>query len=140
MVGSGVAWWVVADLFAGSGLPGVVWGPLVLGSGLLWFWCSFWRWPRAHAERKLAELACGYTTLTWVFGGVTPTVDRRFRGTDSRVPWDYRGVWVLSGDGRVLSVPDPSVEPPGFFPSPNRPRSYELWTGSAWYGLYREPA
>jgi len=121
-----------------SGLPAVVATPLLLAGGLTLFWAWWWRWPQAFQQRKLEELAHGYTTLTWVFGGVGPRADGRFAHNQNRIPWDYRGTWVLATDGRVLSAPDPSVEPPGFYPSPNRPRSLELWTGSAWYGAYRD--
>ena len=140
VVGSGLAWFLVFHLVSGSGLPAVVATPLLIAGGLTLFWAWWWRWPRAFQARKIEELRHGYTTLTWVFGGVGPRADGRFRHNENRIPWDYRGIWVLASDGRVLSAPDPSVEPPGFFPSPNRPGSYELWTGSAWYGTYRDGA
>ncbi len=112
---------------------------VVLPLGLLWFWAVFFRWFRAVGRRKLAELAEGYTTLTFVFGSLVRYPYRRHRyGDESRVPWDYRGLWVLGSDGRVKSAPDATVEPPGFYPSPNRPGAWELWTGATWAGQFRE--
>lgn len=61
----------------------------------------------------------------------------RFSSTNGRVDWDYSGLWVLADDGRVKRAPDVTVEPPGFYPSPNRPRQYELWTGTTWAAQYR---
>ncbi|WP_158630709.1 hypothetical protein [Nocardioides daphniae] len=39
----------------------------------------------------------------------------------------------------MVSPPDPSVLPPGHYPSPNRPGQLEMWTGAAWMYDYRTP-
>ncbi len=84
----------------------------------------------------LAELAAGYVTTTfhqgafWFVKGPGPTW-----GNDV-VGWVWDGVWVLTSAGDVVSAPDPAVDPPGFYPSPNRPGQWELWTGSQWIGVH----
>ena len=87
------------------------------------------------------ELAAGYTTVTLKFGAFTMLRRRRPTGLEAevlRVPWDYSGIWVLdSKTGQPLQSPSPAALPPGFYPSPNRPGSFELWTGAAWAGTYQ---
>ena len=84
----------------------------------------------------LAELAAGYVTTTfhqglfWFVSRPGPRV-----GNDV-VGWVWDGVWVLDSSGRVISEPDPDVDPPGFYPSPNRPGRLELWTGAQWVGVH----
>lgn len=84
----------------------------------------------------LSELAVGYVTNTfhqglfWFVDGPGPRVGNPVVG------WVWHGVWVLDSSGRVVSEPDPEVEPPGFYPSPNRAGSLELWTGSQWIGVH----
>ncbi len=85
----------------------------------------------------LAELAAGYVTTTfyqglfWMAQGPGPRV-----GNDV-VGWVWDGVWVLTSAGDVVASPDPAVDPPGFYPSPNTPSQLELWTGSQWTGVHR---
>ena len=84
----------------------------------------------------LAELGAGYVTTTfhqgmfWFVNRPGPAVG------DDVVGWDWAGVWVLTSDGAVVSGPDPDADPPGFYPSPNRPGQLELWTGSQWIGVH----
>jgi hypothetical protein len=100
---------------------------VVLAAGLVALWLIVQLFAQA-GERNLEELEHGYTTLTL-----------RRPGLGRWVPWDYSGVWVLDGrTGGVRSAPDPAHEPPGFYPSPNRPGALELWTGAAWAGRYRD--
>lgn len=88
----------------------------------------------------LAELAAGYVTTTfhqglfWVVNSPGPTW-----GNDV-VGWVWDGVWVLTSAGSVVSGPDPNVDPPGLYPSPNRPGQLELWTGSQWTGVHVDAA
>lgn len=86
----------------------------------------------------LAELAAGYVTTTfyqglfWMVQGPGPKVGSEF------VAWIWDGVWVLTSAGGVVSAPDPDVDPPGFYPSPNSPGQLELWTGLQWSGVHRD--
>ncbi len=86
-------------------------------------------------EPYLRELAAGYTTLKldwgtlWNARPVGQTITYRQR-------WDYRGLWVLDGEGRVREEPRPGAVPPGFYPSPHDER-LELWTGEVWAGVFR---
>lgn len=121
-------------------LPALLAAPLVLGLGLGVLWLAGKDMGRV-GDRNVQELRHGYTTVVLVFGSFwMPGERRRWKGAHDRAPWDYRGVWVLDGTGRrVLRAPDLSVEPPGFFPSPHRPGSWELWTGVVWSGHLRPP-
>jgi hypothetical protein len=47
----------------------------------------------------------------------------------------YTGVWRLGRDGRVLRAPDPSVPPPGWYPSPYYPGVLQRWEGPGWKPL-----
>lgn len=84
----------------------------------------------------LRELAAGYVTTTfhqglfWFTKRPGPVV------ANNLVGWDWRGLWVLRGDGSVVSAPDPDTDPPGFYPSPHRAGQLELWTGSQWIGVH----
>ena len=91
---------------------------------------------RRFRRALLAELAAGYVTTTfyqglfWMVNGLGP------RAGDDVVGWVWDGVWVLNSAGGVVSAPDPDVDPPGFYPSPNRTGQFELWTGSQWTGVH----
>ena len=95
---------------------------------------------RRFRKVLLAELAAGYVTTTfhqglfWFVDRPGPTV-----GNDV-VGWVWDGVWVLDSSGSVVSPPDRDVDPPGMYPSPNRPGQLELWTGAQWIGVHRDPA
>ena len=136
-VGAGALWFVTAT----QGIPrlglSALWaGLLMLGSGLTVFslWLQAWRGFGALNARELEH---GYTTLVLTLGGLT-SIGSRDESGHSHTPWDYSGIWVLGNDGRVLSPPDPSKEPPGFYPSPHEPGRFELWTGCAWSGQVRD--
>jgi hypothetical protein len=111
---------------------------VVLVTGLAGFLVVLMRWRRI-GPLQLAELEQGYTTLAVQFGGFVLGDGRRRPGLGRRLPWDYAGVWVLDSSGQVLSAPEPGVEGPGFYPSPTRPGSLELWTGATWAGQFRSP-
>ena len=99
---------------------------VALAAGLVALWLIVQLFAEV-GDRTLEELEHGYTTLT---------LQRPVRG---RATWDYSGAWVLDGTtGAVRSAPNPEREPPGFYPSPNRPGALELWTGAAWAGRYRD--
>lgn len=85
-----------------------------------------------------AELQRGYTTMPLDFGWFGLGRARLF-GTLSwdRAPWDYSGTWVLE-PGRPPQPPDPRLDPPGYYPSPTREGSFELWTGRVWSGHFRQ--
>lgn len=76
----------------------------------------------------LAELGAGYVTITLHQGMLWSAHRSGLRGPSSVVAWAWDGVWVLAPSGRVVSAPDPDVEPPGFYPSPSTPGRLELWT------------
>lgn len=112
-------------------------GILTLAAGLIGFAVIIRDLGRV-GDRKLEEIAHGYTTLKLDFGGFWLGEGRRWPHFGHRPPWDYSGLWVLDGThGAVLSKPDRGVEPPGLYPSPNRPGAMELWTGVVWSGNYR---
>ena len=80
----------------------------------------------------LDELRAGYVTTTFIQG-----LFWRNGGRDSDVVgWEWRGLWTLTSDGRVLSAPDLSVDPPGVYPSPNAAGRHELWTGCRWTNVF----
>lgn len=96
---------------------------------------GLWHWLGRAA---LTELQRGYTTTTLVFGSYGLPVLRRYLSYGDRPPWDYVGVWRVGpvADGEV---PDPSHDPPGFYPSPTRDGQFELWSGQVWVGVFRAP-
>ncbi len=88
----------------------------------------------------LDELQAGYATTTFTQGLFWLPV----RGAGSRIwgddviGWDWDGLWVLDTEGRVVSEPDLSKDPPGLYPSPNLSGRRELWTGYRWTGVFPE--
>jgi hypothetical protein len=118
------------------GLGGLAEGALTLAAGLVGLAAIFRDLGRV-GDRKLEEIAAGYTTLKLEFGDFWIGEGRRWPRFGHRAPWDYAGLWVLDGStGAVLSAPDRSVDAPGFYPSPNRPGVMELWTGAVWSGHF----
>jgi hypothetical protein len=118
------------------GLPGWGQGVLTLAAGLIGLAMIMRNLGRV-GERKLEEIAAGYTTIKLEFGDFWIGEGRRWSRFGRRPPWDYSGLWVLDGaTGAVVSEPDRSVDPPGLYPSPNRPGALELWTGVVWSGHY----
>lgn len=47
----------------------------------------------------------------------------------------HTGLWRLDRHGRVLRVPDRSVPPPGWYPSPYYPGLLQRWDGPGWKPL-----
>lgn len=130
---------VSLDVVPRLGLPGVASALLVfvLGAaviGLALHWLAF------VGQRNFLELERGYTTLVLSYGMFVATADQRWYRTRFRVPWDYSGLWVLGNDGHVVTAPNPEVDPPGFYPSPNHRGKFELWTGVGWSGQLRDAA
>lgn len=115
-----------------------VWFWLLPLSGLALFLLMAHWWSQI-GTCNLSELHHGYTTFTMSYGAFQQGPSRTWKGHYNRPPWDYRGVWVLNQHGQVLSRPDPGLEPPGFYPSPERPGVLELWTGVVWLGQFRNP-
>jgi hypothetical protein len=120
------------------GLPAILEPLIMIPVGIAPFAFFMGRvFPRA-GDRSLQEMAQGYTTLTLGFGDFWLGPPRRWPKYGHRMPWDYRGLWVYDGQGqRIISAPDLSVDPPGYYPSPNRTDSLELWTGTVWAGHFR---
>lgn len=133
---------VAAVLVAVEGVPRVglgTWGEsaLTLAVGLIGLAAIFRSLGRV-GDRKLEEISHGYTTLKLEFGAFWRGEGRQWPQFGRRPPWDYSGLWVLDGaTGAVVSEPDRSLDPPGLYPSPNRPGALELWTGVVWSGHYR---
>lgn len=119
-----------------ASLPALVTTVLMLAIGLSFFPIVFAS-MRTVGAQGLKELELGYTTLQLVVGAFTLTVERRWYTIDFGLPWSYEGIWVLDNNGKVLSEPNRDVDPPGFYPSPNRPGMFELWTGKAWSNQFR---
>ena len=114
-------------------------GPLLLVVGALAVFALLVVRLRARVgDAFLDELAAGYTTLPLI-GGAFWGVNARGR-LNYQEPWDFRGVWVLDGGGGVLSAPDRDVDPPGLYPSPERPGQLQVWTGTVWARKFRAPA
>lgn len=85
----------------------------------------------------LNELQAGYATTTFLQGGFwLPRGRASGRLPDQGLGWSWEGLWTLTSDGRVVSVPNRSVDPPGLYPSPQAPGRRELWTGSEWAGVF----
>lgn len=126
---------VLIEVVQRVGLGTTAVGLLILALSALLVVALHLLWQRV-GRAVLDELAHGYTTLTFTYVSFRPPRDRGWYETDWRVPWDYTGVWVLRPDGRVLSAPRSDVEPPGFFPSPNRVGEFELWSGVGWTGQF----
>ena len=80
----------------------------------------------------LDELRAGYVTTTFVQGLFWGSG----RGDSDVISWEWRGLWTLKSDGRVVSAPDLSGDPPGVYPSPNAPGRRELWTGCRWTNVF----
>lgn len=115
----------------GSGLGATV---AVGGTGLLMLVGIYRAWVWV-GQGALTELHRGYSTVTMMYGGYGWGAQRRFRSSGHRAPWDYSGVWVLTG--AVSTAPDLRRDPPGFYPSPHREDVFELWSGQVWTGEVR---
>lgn len=102
---------------------------------------GFLRMVRTLRERERLEVAAGYRLVEWRAGTWGRDPDGRFAASTGLMaaPWDLRGLWHLDARGDVVAPPDPSVLPPGHYPSPNRPGQLEMWTGAAWMYDYRIP-
>lgn len=134
-----VAWVRLASASAdalGRTLP--VAGPvlLVLGSAAV-FVLVFIRLRSWVGDVFLDELGAGYTTLPLTIGAFWG-VNRR-EGVNYAEPWDFRGTWVLDSRGAVRSAPQRDVDPPGLYPSPERPGELQVWTGKVWARKFRAP-
>jgi hypothetical protein len=88
----------------------------------------------------MREINAGYCRIDTMVLGVLWDPEKRFTAHRYGVrgaPWDVRGLWKLDDHGAPVRKPDFSVLPPGHYPSPNRPGSFEYWTGAAWMYRYR---
>lgn len=133
----GAALAVAVAMIAGAdngrlSLGAVVTMLVVAAAGVIAMIVTTRRWGRA----QLAELQLGYTTTRFVLGRwwFAPAPDAPL--TLGKIQWDWSGTWVLDPDGTVISAPSPDVDPPGLYPSPNRPGAVELWTGHQWSGYF----
>lgn len=129
---------VGSDLLTGLGLPAA---GVLTAIGAIAIATMGWlyrEWGRV-GDRNLEELRRGYTTLALTAGGFRKGVIQRWPGSGDRLPWDYRGVWVLGNDGTVKQHPEPDVLPPGLYPSATHETRWELWSGRAWTGDLRPP-
>ena len=140
-IGVGALGWILfASVFAGLlnrwfPLAGPV--LLVLGAVSV-FVLLFVRLRARVGEVFLEELTAGYTTLPLTVGAFWGVNGRE--GANYQEPWDFRGIWVLDGRGTVRSAPDREVDPPGLYPSPERPGQLQVWTGTVWARKFRAPA
>ena len=86
-----------------------------------------------YREKLFAEMQAGYMTDPKVSGHFWEP-GQGIGGRLGQIRWNTRGCWVLALDGTVISQPDRSFDPPGFYPSPNEPGRMELWSGEEWTG------
>ena len=120
------------------GLPDAVEALIMLTVGLTPFVLVLVRHLPRVGDRVLEEMAQGYVTLTLITGSFWLARTRSWRGYGTHLPWDYRGLWVYGIEiERGVSTPDFTLDPPGFYPSPNDPDALELWTGTVWSGHFR---
>jgi hypothetical protein len=113
-------------------------GPVLLVLGAVALFVLLVLRPRERlGDLFLEELGDGYTTLPLTVGAFWG-VNRRGHA-NYQEPWDFRGVWVLDGSGGVRSAPDRAVDPPGLYPSPERPGQLQVWTGTVWARKFRVP-
>lgn len=105
------------------------------GAGIVAIAIATKRWGRA----VMAEVLRGYTTTTFRMGGFWIARPPDGPWTLNQIHWDFGGTWVLRPDGTVVSTPSDDLDPPGLYPSPNRPDALELWTGRQWSGYFRPP-
>ena len=105
---------------------------LTLGTG--WFLLML-RTLKRPGQRALDEMIHGYTTLD--SNGPNYFRSSEHSWEEGGPPWDYSGVWLLDRKFAVRSLPNPQIDPPGFYPSPHRDGQWELWTGVLWSGIYR---
>lgn len=80
-------------------------------------------------NRLLDELAHGYTTLVFTQGTF-------WFSRESWVTWDFSAVWKYTKNGVEPPTPG-AVDPPGLYPSPDRPGRWQVWTGHQWSGTHR---
>ena len=142
-VGVVVGAWILAMLVLGvfDSAMATVLRLVALAVSLVGFWRLFVVGRARAGERLLEELDAGYATFRPAFGGFWRTRQASRPTLTYQEPWDFRGTWQLSSTGAVVGPPpDRSVLAPGFYPSPNRPGSLELWTGAAWGSVWRTPA
>ena len=132
-----VGWAVLASTLA---RPLQRWSP-VAGSALLvlgaLFLFLFVRLRSQVGDVFLDELGAGFTTLPLTVGAFWGV--NRHEGANYMESWDFRGIWVLAGSGKVRSTPDRTVDPPGLYPSPERPGQLQVWTGMIWARKFRAP-
>ena len=120
------------------GLPDVVESLIMLAGGLTPFVLMFGRYLPQVGDRAVQEMDQGYITLTLITGSYWLGRTRSWRGYRTDMPWDYRGLWVYGIQiERGVATPDFTLDPPGFYPSPNDPDALELWTGTVWSGHFR---
>ena len=94
---------------------------------------------RTFRSVLLDELQMGYATTTFTQGLFwSRRHEKALIWGDDVVGWDWDGLWVLDSRGNVVSEPDLSADPPGIYPSPNKPDQRELWTGYMWTSVYFE--
>ncbi|MBE7324128.1 hypothetical protein IEQ44_05645 [Nocardioides sp. Y6] len=80
-------------------------------------------------NRLLDELAHGYTTLVFTQGSF-------WFSLESWLTWDFSAVWKFTGKGVEPPTPG-AVDPPGLYPSPDKPDRWQVWTGAQWSGSHR---
>lgn len=85
-----------------------------------------------RARRRVRVTTTFHQGLFWFVKGPGPAYG------DDLAGWVWDGVWVLTSAGGVVSTPDPTVDPPGFYPSSNRPGQSEFWTGAQWLGVHAD--
>ena len=141
-VGAVVGGWMLTMLAVSSidSTVAVVVRLVALAVSLVGFWRVVVVGRARAGERLLAELDAGYATFRPPFGGFWTTRQESQPTLTYQEPWDFRGIWQLSPTGALAGPPpDRSVAAPGFYPSPNRPGVFELWTGAAWGSVWRTP-
>lgn len=131
-----VAWFLAIKLVVARTDAGLVVAS-ALGVATCFGLYRVWRWVGDGMTRELRH---GYSTAPLTFGGLRLGRSRRFHGSGHRLPWDYSGVWVRRNGEHEWQAPTQlDADPPGYYPSPSRTGTYELWTGSTWSGEFVHP-
>lgn len=131
---------IAVALVAGRSLPdGGAIAAVIAGAGVLVLAGTWIAWGRV-GRRAVREYQAGYATLVLTEGAFWMGSLRPWLNAATRIRWDFGATWVLDRrTAAVVAAPGEEGSAPGFYPSPDRPDRWELWTGRMWAGIVRRP-